>query len=122
VFGKVGVSEFAAALVEHGRREGLAVWVDADDVVCRHGGRLQNPCNGGDEPRDNIPVEEIDALIKSARFSVTAPRPTLQPEDSHQIEVVSEISFESDPGAVTHLRAAVAAPPVCTSPTLGSPC
>ena len=33
---EVGVSELAAARVEHGRGERLAVRVDADDVGCRH--------------------------------------------------------------------------------------
>jgi hypothetical protein len=41
VVGEVGVVEFAAALVEQGCGERLAVWVDADDVRCRHGDCLQ---------------------------------------------------------------------------------
>tara|TARA_R100000935_G_C2706154_1_gene112243 strand:- start:7 stop:267 length:261 start_codon:yes stop_codon:yes gene_type:complete len=43
----------------------------------------------------------IDALIKSARFSVTAPGSTLQTEDSRQLAGGVEISFESDLGTVT---------------------
>jgi hypothetical protein len=49
----------------------------------------------------HTPVEVIDALIKSARFSVTAPASTLQTQDSHQHADGVGISFESDLGTVT---------------------
>ena len=65
---EVGVSELAAARVEHGRGERPAVRVDADDVDCRHVVASRSwPWWEG--PRDDIPVEVIDALIRSARSS-----------------------------------------------------
>ena len=34
---EVGVIDLSSSCVEHGRGEDLAVWVNTDDVACRHG-------------------------------------------------------------------------------------
>jgi hypothetical protein len=93
-----------------------------DDVVSRHvvasGSR---PWWEG--PRDDIPVEESDALIKSARPSGDRAGSTLQAEQRHQTNVAAGDLLRVRPMARSPtVEAAVAAPPARTSPTPGPPC
>jgi hypothetical protein len=96
-------------------------------VVCRHvrASGLQEWCQ---EPRDNIPVDKIKALIKSARSSVTAPEPTLQAgADTSNGRRPPRYGWRRDlfrvrPWRVHRPYGPPSRPVGHTSPTLGSPC
>src|SRR5687768_8520378 len=81
VVGEMGVTELAASQIEQSGRERAAVWVDTDDVARRHGVASKVSNVSGKNRATTSQSRVSDALIKSARFSVTEPKSTLQTQD-----------------------------------------